>query len=57
MKRLTGPRNAHLFASDDDDLLSGQKLLGNDAGKAAQEMVAAVDDLDFRAHHGEGLVC
>ena len=35
--------DADLIASDDDDLLAGEELLGHDRGQAAQEVIASVD--------------
>ena len=41
-------RNADLIATNDDDLLAGKKLLGNDRGKATKKVVAAVDNDSLR---------
>jgi len=38
------------LAADNDDLLAVEELLGNDAGKTAEEMALAVDD-DLMAPH------
>ena len=43
-----GARNADLIATDDDDLLAGKELLGNDRGKATKKVVAAVDNDSLR---------
>ena len=43
-----GARNADLIATNDDDLLAGKELLGNDRGKATKEVVAAVDNDSLR---------
>ena len=43
-----GARNANLIATNDDDLLAGKELLGNDRGKATKKVVAAVDNNSFR---------
>ena len=41
-------RNADLIATNDDDLLAGKELLGNDRGKATKKVVAAVDNDSLR---------
>jgi hypothetical protein len=41
-------RNANLVASDDDDLLASKKLLGDDTGQAAEQMVTSVDNDSLR---------
>lgn len=43
-----GARNADLIATDDDDLLAGKELLGNDRGKATKKVVASVDNDSLR---------
>lgn len=43
-----GARNADLIATNDDDLLAGKELLGNDRGKATKKVVAAVDNDSLR---------
>lgn len=40
-------RDVQRLAADDDDLLAAEQLLGNNAGKTAQEVALAInDDLD-----------
>lgn len=39
-----GAGDAHLVASDDDDLLTGEELLGHHGCQTAEKVVAAVDD-------------
>ena len=43
-----GARNTDLIATNDDDLLAGKELLGNDRGKTTKEVVAAVDNDSLR---------
>lgn len=43
-----GARDADLIATNDDDLLSSKKLLGNNRGKATKKVVAAVDNDSLR---------
>ena len=43
-----GARNADLIATDDDDLLAGKELLGNDRGKATKKVVASVNNDSLR---------
>lgn len=38
------PRDVESLATDDNNLLAAQQLLGNDAGKAAQKVALAVND-------------
>jgi hypothetical protein len=48
---LTRSRDADLVASDDDDFLSRQQLLGHDAAQATEQVVATIDNLRGRQHH------
>ena len=43
-----GSRDADLIATNDDDLLAGKELLGNDRGEATKKVVAAVDNDSLR---------
>lgn len=47
-----GSRDDHLFAADEDDLLSGEEFLGHDGAEASVHVVAAVDDDGLFEDHG-----
>ena len=49
---LTGSRDTHLVASDDDNLLSSKELLGDNTGQTTEEVVATVDNFGIGEHHG-----
>lgn len=53
--QLTGTRDANLVASNDNDGLSGKKLLSNDACQTTEQMVSAVNNSSLGEHHG--LLC
>lgn len=44
--------DADLLAADDDDLLTVEKLLGDDGSETAEHVVASVDHHPLRAHAG-----
>ena len=50
---LTGTRDANLIASDNHNLLSCQKFLGNDTAEAAKKMVAPINNFCIRQYHDE----
>lgn len=49
---LTGSRDTHFIASDDDNLLSRKKLLGYNTCQTTEEVVATVDNFGIGEHHG-----
>ena len=47
-----GSRDDHLFATDKDDLLSGEEFLGHDGAEASVHVVTAVDEDGLFENHG-----
>jgi len=48
-----GARDDHFLATDEDDLLTGEELLGNDGSQATHEVVTAVDEDGLFENHDE----
>jgi len=48
-----GSRDDHLLASDEDDLLAGKELLGDNGTETSVEVVATVDEDGLFENHFE----
>lgn len=52
---LTGSGDSDFIASNDNDLLSGKELLGDNTGQTTKEVVTTVDNFSVGEHHGSSL--